>query len=115
MSMNWPLTFYTDFGVPEGSAACARGPVILIRPKYRDDNGIYAHEWTHVKQSFMGLFILHALMYLLHKGYRFSCEVEAYREQARHYPDDRRPKFARFIATKYGLDVSEEDALKALY
>lgn len=114
MVMRWPLTFYTDFGVPDGSAACARGPVILIRPKYEADEGIYRHEFEHVKQSFMGLIVAHALLYLFWAPYRLWAEVEAYEVQARHYPDDRLPKFAKFIATKYGLDVSEAEALRLL-
>jgi hypothetical protein len=112
--MIWPLTFYTDFGVPDGSAGCARGPVIFIRPKYRNDYGLYRHELLHVKQAIAGFFVIHALFYLLWKPYRLWAEVQAYREQARHYAVDRLPKFASFIATGYGLDVTEAEALSML-
>ena len=112
--MRWPLTFYTERFVPEGAGACARGPVIFIRPKYRGDFGIYKHELEHVKQSFIGLFIFHALLYLLVPEYRLWCEVQAYKEQAKHYTDDRIPKFAGYISKYYRLNISVEDVEKLL-
>lgn len=108
--MRWPLTIYTARGIPEGAAACARGPLILIRPEKRDDAGLYAHELTHVKQWLRTLG-LHSLLYLLDDSYRLDAEIEAYRVQARHYADDRRPLFARYIATRYDIDISAEAAL----
>lgn len=53
-------------------------------------------------------------MYLLSKRYRFKAEVAAYREQMRFYPVDRAPLFAHFIAERYGLGVSYDEALAAL-
>jgi hypothetical protein len=111
--MGWPLTFYTNFGVPRGSAGCARGPVVFIRPEYRDDRGLYEHELTHVKQWFRTLG-LHSFLYLLSDRYKLACEVEAYREQDKHYAEDRRALFAKFIAQDYDLDITQDEALALL-
>jgi hypothetical protein len=112
--MRWPLTIYTERFIPKNAAACACGPLIFIRPKYREDHGLYMHELEHVKQSFAGLIVFHVCLYLLAPKYRLWCEVQAYKAQAKHYPDDRIPKFARFIALYYKLDVSIEQAEKLL-
>ena len=111
--MKYPLTFYTDKLVPKTAGACVRVillPVILIRPKYKNDFGLYMHELEHVKQAFKGLLIGHVLLYALSKKYRLKCEVEAYREQSLHYSNDRIPLFANFIANGYNLKVSREEA-----
>jgi len=112
--MKWPLTFYTDFGVPQGSAGATRGPVVFIMPSHKADEGLYRHELTHVKQAFLGLFIGHALLYALVPPYRLWCEVQAYREQSRYYLEDRIPLFARFIAEKYRLNITAAEAEKLL-
>lgn len=112
--MKYPFVFYAEFGVPEGAAGCARGPLVFIRPSHRDDRGILAHELCHVKQAFIGLFVAHALFYALVPKYRLWSEVEAYREQAKHYDDDRIPRFAKFIAEKYRLKISAEEAERLL-
>ena len=109
------MVFYTDRFVPKGSRGCARGFVILIRPQYKDsDRGLLEHEKVHVRQFWTGGMIVHSLRYLLSKQYRFECEVEAYKEQAEWYPDDRRLKFAGFIARNYGLKVTVDAAFEAI-
>lgn len=105
--------FYTDRFVPDGFAGCARGPLIFIRPDYRDDKGLLEHEKVHRRQ-WLGTLSLHSLLYLFVPDYKFRAEVEAYREQLKHYPDDRSKLFAGFIANDYGLDVTEQEALDAL-
>lgn len=107
------LTFYTNRLIPQGSAGCARGPVIFIRPKYKDDKGLLEHEKVHRRQWLRTL-SLHSFLYLFVPEYRLASEVEAYKEQAKHYTDDRLPRFARFIATKYDLNVTEEAVLLLL-
>jgi hypothetical protein len=107
------LTFYTNFGIPEQFAGCTRGPFVFIRPEYRNDVGLLKHEQTHVKQWFRTLGF-HPLMYLLSDSYKLASEVECYKEQAKEYSDDRLPMFAVFIADKYGLNISAEDALELL-
>lgn len=58
----------------------ANGPVVRIRPAYRDDEGLLQHELIHVRQWWRTLG-LHSLLYLCSKKYRLKAEVEAYREQ----------------------------------
>lgn len=136
--MTWPLTFYVK-SLPPTVGGEARGPVIRILEKYRNDRGIYEHELVHVKQwaalaslgliwalacvgadraqyANLGIFSvgLHGLIYKLIDRYRLWAEVQAYREQAKHYADDRRPLFARFIVESYGLKVTHADVLKLL-
>ena len=108
------MIFYTNFGIPSEHAACTRGPVIFIRPKYMGDAGLLAHERVHVRQWFEGFLLIHQVLYLLKPDYRLRCEVAAYKEQAKHYQDDRIPLFARFIAERYGLDISAAEAEKLL-
>lgn len=140
--MRYPsITIYTD-RLPPNVGGCANGPVVRILSKYRDDTGIHAHEAEHVRQWYIGVLIgalaalaissipsgwsdwwplalaagcaLHPLAYLLLPRYRLWAEARAYRIQLRHYPDDRTALFAEFIATRYGLNISAEQALEAL-
>lgn len=104
------MVFYTNRFIPKISRACARGPVIFVRPQYKDDRGLLEHEKVHVRQFWTKGLVVHSMRYVFSKKYRFACEVEAYAEQAKWYADDRRPKFAGFIATTYGLDVTAEAA-----
>lgn len=136
-------TIYTD-NLPADVGGCANGPVIRIRNKYRNDTGIHAHEAEHVRQWYVGMLIgalaaaalallpqlaawsewwpvaltssigLHPLAYWLLPSYRLWAEARAYRIQLQHYPDDRSRLFAEFIATRYGLKISAEQALEAL-
>jgi len=111
--MRYPLTFYVD-SLPPDVGGCANGPVIRILEKYKDDEGIYQHELVHVKQWFM-TFGLHSLLYMWLDWYKLGSEIEAYREQAKHYPDDRRKKFAGYIAKYYGLSVTAAQVEQQLY
>jgi len=49
------MILYTDKGMknfPDGARQAARaiGPLIIIRPEYRDDLGLHEHERVHVQQ-----------------------------------------------------------------
>lgn len=100
---------YSDRLVPDGSAGCARGPVVFIRPGRRGDRGLLMHERTHVKQWWRSAGLM-SLRYKFSRTHRLAYEVEAYREQARHYPEDRRRVFAEFIASSYDLNVTADQA-----
>ena len=140
--MTMHLTIYTD-NLPDNVGGCANACVVRIRTKYRNDAGIHAHEYEHVRQWWMGVLIgvlaalamiglpvpakcsewwpvaltagcaLHPLAYLLPR-YRLWAEARAYRIQLRHYPDDRSRLFAGFIASRYGLEITPGDALEAI-
>lgn len=107
------MVFYTDWFIPARLAACTRGPFIFIRPAYKDDAGLLAHEKVHVKQWLRTLG-LHGLLYLLFDKYKLASEVEAYKVQASLYSDDRRPQLAAHLATHYGLNITQHEALKRL-
>lgn len=102
----WAPVVYTDRWWRSATThGCARGPVVFIRPAYRGDSGLLAHERVHVKQWWRTLG-LHSFAYPWSRGYRLEAEVEAYQEQAKHYSDDRRMLFAQFVAERYDLRVS---------
>ena len=129
--MKYPV-FYWDKGVAKGAAGTTRGPVIFIRPAYRDDKGLYEHELVHAKQFWVATLVsalliaavapqwamlsicVHGLLYLLYPQYRLAAEVQAYREQLKHYKDDRTKLFASFIADHYGLKISKMKAEELL-
>ena len=137
------IVHYSD-NVPEGVGGYAKMCYVRIRPKYKGtDVGIHKHEDLHVTQWYI-LFLgwvalcvgvagmlgdpyyvialafipwgaaIHPALYWLVKEYKLASEVEAYKEQAKHYEDDRLPKFAGYISRDYGLNITEEAALELL-
>ena len=107
------MVFYTNRFVSKGASGTTRAFLIFIRPERKGDRGLLEHEKVHRKQWFRTLG-LHSLLYLFVPEYKLASEVEAYKEQAQWYADDRLPKFAGFISRNYGLKITEEDALKLL-
>jgi hypothetical protein len=105
------MIFYTNLFIPARFAAATYGPFIFIRPEKRDDAGLLAHEQTHVRQFWKNP--LFGIAYLLSKNSRAKYEVDAYREQLKHYPE-REAVLAEQLATKYGLGISVDDALEML-
>lgn len=99
------IVIYTNWLIPARFSGYTIGPVILIRPEKRGDRGLLEHEKVHVRQFldprrwFDGKLIW---------------EVEAYREQMKWYSDDRSRSFARLLSTRYGFNISEEEALSLL-
>lgn len=134
------LVWYTD-KVMKGFAGGTVLNFIRIRPEYKDDEGLLRHELVHVEQwaggfliallfglldfwvsdSWLGLFVftligtnMFPLSYFLIKKIKLKAEVEAYKEQLKFYKDDRTNLFAGFISTKYGLNITKEEAIKLL-
>lgn len=107
--------FYTNSNVliPKRHLAATRGFLIFVRPEHKGDKGLLEHEKVHRRQ-FIRTFGLHGLLYLFVEDYRLTAEVEAFREQAKHYPDDRMPRFAQLLASNYRIDITEDEALRAL-
>jgi hypothetical protein len=105
--------FYTNWMIPARFAATTYGPFIFIRPTKKDDFGLLMHERVHVDQFWRtcGLF---GIAYFFSKKKKLQYEAEAYREQLKHYPDDRTEIFAWILATKYGLNISVDEARAAL-
>ena len=109
--MRWPLTFIVK-DLPHNFAGQVRGPVILIKRGFENDEGLYQHEIVHLKQFFYQGLIIHNLRYQFSKSYRYRCEIEGYRKQLEytHSP----ALFASFICHRYNLDVNSEDVLRDL-
>ncbi|MDH3975542.1 MAG: hypothetical protein OEV42_14790 [Deltaproteobacteria bacterium] len=108
-----PVTIeYTD-DLPEQHTGYAEGFRVKIRPSHRNDRGLLEHEIIHVKQWYR-TFGLYSLLNKYSRKYRLKYELEAYREQLKHYPDANYARlvdrFAGFIADKYELGISKEEA-----
>ena len=116
--MIYPFTFYTDRRLKDWQAGATFGPVILIRPKYREDVGLLEHEKMHVKQWWFTLG-LHALLYWLSKRYRLWAEAKAYAEQMR-WPDrfgnrlSLQGAASRLALPEYGFGITPEQAQTVL-
>jgi len=54
---------------------------ILINKRYKDDEGLLAHEFEHVKQFWLHGLLIHTALYRFCKYYRFMCELKAYIKQ----------------------------------
>jgi len=109
--MKYPVIYVGT--LPKTFGGMAYGPVILILQHLRDDEGLRQHELTHVKQWFCTLGLLPILYYFIPR-FKLWCEVQAYRKQLQYYADDRSWQFAGFIATKYGLKITQAEAHKLL-
>lgn len=106
------MIFYTNRFVPSNSAGCTRGPVIFIRPEYKDDIGLLEHEKVHVKQWYRTLG-LHSLLYLFSKDYKLKSEVEAYKKQLEYSPESI-DLFAEYLSEDYGLNISVDKVKELL-
>ena len=111
------MIFYTDRFIPKGSAGCMRVffiPLIFIRPQYKDDMGLLAHEKKHAEQAWRHILPpIYAIRYLLSESYRLESEVECYKVQLGFNPYNLL-KFAEFIANDYNIDISVADAANLL-
>ena len=85
---------------------------IRIRPRYRDDKGLLAHEKTHVRQFWRTPF-LHWCRYKKNAAYRLTCEVDAYQVQLKSSPGNEWV-YAGFISTKYNLNITRQEAYALL-
>jgi hypothetical protein len=131
------LIRYTE-DLPSHAGGTASWFVVRIRPKYRQDKGLHAHELLHVAQWWVATIVSAVLIagVCWHFGHPFWwvlasplvfdllysyvhpfavwCEVKCYQEQAKHYADDRMAAFAKFMSTKYHFDISYDRALRLL-
>lgn len=105
------MIIYTNRLIPEGFAAITLWPLILIRPEFRGDDGLHAHEEVHWQQIICTLGLFYPL-YLLSKKYRLKVEVAAYREQLTYGGDAE--YFAELLATRYRLGITKDEARHAL-
>lgn len=99
--------------MPEQFGGMANAFVVRIRPKYRDDKGLIAHELEHVRQFWVTLG-LHGIFYMLSKRYRLWSEIRAYRVQLSFEADPvvkerKREQFKKWIAEEYRLNMRPEE------
>ncbi len=100
--------------LPVGIDGITLGPLILIRSGCEGDAGLIAHERVHQRQQRRGWWLPWLVLYLASKRFRLTQEVEAYREQLRHYPDDRSHQLADHLAQNYRLNITPQQAREAL-
>jgi hypothetical protein len=101
------MILYTNWLIPPRFQAITYGPLIVIRPSRKGDEGLLAHERVHVEQFKRNPFF--GLAYLFSKKKRLQYEVEAYRVQLKYHPD-RLGAFANALATKYRLGITQGEA-----
>lgn len=108
------VVILTTTHLPAGVDGITLGPLILIRRGCEDDAGLIAHERVHQRQQLRLLWLPWLALYLASRRFRLAQETEAYREQLRHYPDDRSHQLASHLATRYRLNITHQEALDAL-
>lgn len=110
------LVFYVA-KIKDDFAGKTNAFVVRIKETYKDDKGLLAHEIVHVKQWFLTLG-LHSLLYRFSKSYRYLAEIKAYRKQLTYVQGNEKSDvaliFAKFISTRYNLNVTKEEAFKDL-
>lgn len=102
------MLFFTDHFIPSRFDGVTIGPVSFIRPLFRDDFGLIAHEETHRRQFWRTLG-LGCLIALFSQKLRLEYEIEAYREQLKYDPKGIN-LFAADLAKNYGFGITESQA-----
>ena len=139
----FPYIFSLTNNLPTDVGGRATMFFVRIRPKYQDDEGILKHEETHIKLEWIITLILlvlvgaagyfnhliwlgsvfcpmvESILYKFYAPYRKWSEVRAYKRQLKYPPanlnvEHYRGQYAEFIATKYGLKKTVEEATKLL-
>jgi len=106
------LIFYSDTRLKDWQDGATFGPVVIIRPTYKNDLGLLAHELFHTKQWWLTLGT-HPIWYNLVPKYRYWSEIWAYRRQLKSNPEYI-DYYVDLIESHYGLTVSKETIKKHL-
>lgn len=105
------LLFYTD-DLPKSIGGRANGPVVRIRPRYRNDAGLHRHEEEHVWQWYITLGI-HGLLYKFWRRYRCWSEAQAFGTQMG--PGVSLAKLAeRMAGSHYDLGITSDEARRLI-
>lgn len=129
---------YTD-NIPAEFGGESYGPLIKLRPKYADDQGLLEHEKVHVRQWYVmtaaalasvGIFALlvspsllplaglapacHTLLYKFGRPYRQWCEVRAYRKQIAYGGEASSAFAVTALVEKYDLHLDWQEATALL-
>jgi hypothetical protein len=105
--------------------------VIRTNPFFKNNKGLYMHEYEHVKQFYIAWaitsillgyfypvmilfgFFTHGVLYTFIKKYRLWSEVKAFRKQIA-VNGDTVDYYAKTLSTSYNLNISFENAKKLL-
>jgi|TARA_B110000444_G_C18734154_1_gene544754 hypothetical protein len=102
--------FITNWLIPSKFAGYHIATLALVRPEYKEDEGLIQHELTHVKQNIRTLGVSGIRQYF-DKNHKLDRECEAYATQLMYVPhnqkDVMRTRFVNFMYTKYDLGMSK--------
>ena len=105
-----PIPVFITNWMPERFAGYHIVDIVLIRPDYKDDEGLIQHELTHVKQNLRTLFWSGIKQYW-DKNHKLNRECEAYAIQLQYVPDEdyevMKTRFVNYMYTKYNLGMSK--------
>ncbi len=113
-----PKVVYSNKFIPKRFAGITyqipftKHSIIIIRPKYKKDEGLLIHELTHAKQIENDIFW--NIKYNFKRKNRLCYEVEAFKNQMNQYYNEHLDFFAKFLAENYNLKISIEEAKKYL-
>ena len=135
--MNLPYKISYTNAVKGGDAKMC---FVRINPKYKNDTGLHAHEYEHVKQWYKSVLMFsvillglaaiysqdlmimaplvilpHGLAYTYITKYRQYCEVRAFKEQLKHSTQEGDLDFfANYLASNYNLSLRVGEAKELL-
>ena len=125
---------YTD-SVPVGQQ---KAFIVSINPEYKDDKGLHAHEYEHIKQWYITLLlsalvvylgltyvsdvfyyfvavplVAHNLLYRI-RPYRKWSEAQAFKQSLKHYGIKHIDWAVNALVNDYNLNITRSDAEKLL-
>lgn len=100
-------TFYVD-EMKEPFVGRAFGPLIFIRKDWKEDKKLWLHEYEHVKQFYMTLF-LHGLLYTFFRKYRIWAEARGYAAQTADDKSNLATMGRRMALPVYDLRLTKEE------
>ncbi len=105
-----PILIFISNSMPKRFSGYHVGTLVLIRPDYKDDEGLIQHELTHVKQNIRTLG-WSGIKQIWNKNHKLNRECEAYAEQLKYVPANQyktvSTRFVNFMYTKYNLGMSK--------
>lgn len=109
--MKYYILKYVDSFPETWKAGEARGPLIRILERKKDDLGVLEHEKCHVRQWWFTLGF-HPLLYRFSKRYKFWAEVKAFKQQMKYHPNPW--WYAQVLAERYDLGITRDEAYQRL-
>ena len=105
-----PILIFISNWMPKRFSGYHVGTLVLIRPDYKDDEGLIQHELTHVKQNIRTVG-WSGIKQIWDKNHKLNRECEAYAEQLKYVPANQyktvSTRFVNFMYTKYNLGMSK--------